>query len=232
MTTCEECKRFGYIRTNQVADPCALCGELRCEDHMIWVPAHELERPFEEAEAIRKLIKYKKVGGWYGFCGRASHVPRGLPIRHGKDREGGKVVRLILDHEKKPGLERFNYWEVGEIEKGFEVIWDVKRYALSCSLAPVMALIANMFESGREPSSFLESLHSSAFRTFAGKKVTFSFELWNDFQKSIGDNPTKERLFGYTCSRCAVIPCLNRQAPYYDQKLFEKLVKEPELLEE
>jgi hypothetical protein len=45
---------------------------------MIWVPAHELEKRYDEAEAIQAFIKYEKVGGWYGFCGRPSHVPRGL----------------------------------------------------------------------------------------------------------------------------------------------------------
>lgn len=232
VTTCEECKRFGYTRTNQESDPCALCGELRCEDHMIWVPAHEIERPFEEAEAVLNLIdRGAKIGGYYGFCGRPSHVPRGLSIRHGKGKEGGKVVHSILDHEKKPGLECFKMWEVGAIEDGFETPWEVKRYALSCSLAPVMALIANMYQSGRDPSSFMESLFNSAFKTFANKKSIFFLETWDKFTKSIGSSPTKEALFSYTCSRCAVIPCMNRQAQFYDPKKLSKLVKEPNLLE-
>ena len=232
MTTCEECIRFGYTRTNQESNPCALCGELRCEDHMIWVPAHELEKPFDEAEAIIDLIKHGKVGGYYGFCGRSSHVPRGLPIRHGKGKEGGKVVRPILDHEKKPGLESFRAWEIGSIENGFETPWEVKRYALSCSLAPVMALIATMYQSGKDPSSFLESLFNSAFKTFANKKSIFFLENWDKFVKTTGPNPSKENLFSYACSRCAVIPCMNRQAPFYDKKMFRKLVKTPELLEQ
>ncbi|MBE0525633.1 MAG: hypothetical protein IH631_01735 [Candidatus Thorarchaeota archaeon] len=232
MTTCEECKRFGYTRTNQESNPCALCGELRCEDHMIWVPSHEIEKPFEEAEAIAELMKYGKVGGYYGFCGGSSHIPRGLPIRHGKEKEGGKVVHAILDHEKKPGLECFRMWEIGAIEDGFETAWEVKRYALSCSLAPVMALIANMYQTGREPSSFLENLYRSAFTTFANKKSVFFLEDWNNFTKSVGSNPTKEELFNYTCSRCAVIPCMNRQAHFHDSKLFKKLVKVPETLEQ
>jgi len=231
VTTCEECKRFGYTKTNQESNPCALCGELRCEDHMIWVPAYEIEKPFEEAEAVLRLIKHGKVGGYYGFCGRPTHVPRGLPIRHGKDRAGGKVVYPILNHEKKLGLECFRMWEIGAIEDGFETPWNVKQYALSCSLAPVMVMIANMYQSGRAPSSFLESLHNSAFKMFASKKVIFYIETLDMFTKSVGANPTKEELYSYTCSRCAVIPCMNRQAPFYDKKMFEKLVKEPELLE-
>jgi len=122
-------------------------------------------------------------------------------------------------------------WETGAIEDGFETHWEVKRYALSCSLAPVIALIANMYQSGREPSSFLENLHSSAFKTFANKKSIFFVEEWDKFVKSIGPKPTKEDLFNYTCSRCAVIPCMNRQAPFHDKKILQKLVKSPELLE-
>ena len=198
---------------------------------MIWVPAHEIEKPFEEAEAITELIKHSKVGGYYGFCGRPSHVPRGLPIRHGKEKEGGKVVRSILDHEKKPGLESFKMWEIGSIEEGFETAWEVKRYALSCSLAPVMVLIANMYQTGREPTTFMENLHGSAFKTFANKKPVFFLEDWNMFIKTIGANPTKEDLFSYTCSRCTVIPCMNRQAPFHDKKMFHKLAKTPETLE-
>ncbi|MGY5859951.1 MAG: hypothetical protein RTU63_11330 [Candidatus Thorarchaeota archaeon] len=232
MTTCEECIRLGYKRTDQESYPCALCGELRCEDHMIWVPSYEIEKPFEEAEAIVELIKHGKVGGYYGFCGKPSHVPRGLPIRHGKEKEGGKVVHPILDHEKKPGLECFRMWEIGAIEEGFETSWEVKRYALSCSLAPVMALIANMYQTGRQPSTFLENLHSSAFKTFANKKIVFFLEDWDKFTKSVGQNPTIEALFSYTCSRCAVIPCMNRQAPFHDKKMFKKLVQTPEILEQ
>jgi hypothetical protein len=228
VTTCEECKRFGYSRTNQVSYPCALCGELRCMDHMIWVPAHELEKPYKEAEAITSLLKHKKVGGYYGFCGRSSHVPRGLSIRHGKEREGGKMVRLILDHEKKTGLECFQRWEVGAVENGYETTWELKRYALSCSFAPIMMLIANMFLSGKDPSSFLERLYDSAFRVFGGKKQSFFFEVWEDFVKSVGSKPEKDTLIKYTCSRCSVIPCLNRQAPFYDKKLLKKIAQEPE----
>jgi hypothetical protein len=199
-------------------------------DHMVWVPAHELEKRYDEAEAVRNLIKYEKVGGWYGFCGRPSHVPRGLSIRHGKEREGGKVVRLILDHEKKPGLESFQRWEVGAIENNFETNWDTKRYALSCSFAPIMTIIATMYQSGKDPATFLERLFESAFRAFGSKKPAFFFETWEDFVKAVGSSPEKDSLIKYTCSRCAVIPCLNRQTPFYDNKLLKKIAREPELL--
>ncbi|MCK5389859.1 MAG: hypothetical protein KAJ36_05185, partial [Candidatus Thorarchaeota archaeon] len=81
------------------------------------------------------------------------------------------------------------------------------------------------------PSSFLENLHNSAFKIFANKKPFFFLEKWDKFIKTIGPKPTQDELFNYTCSRCAVIPCMNRQAPFYDKKMLRKLVKTPELLE-
>lgn len=231
MTTCEECKRFGYSRTNQESYPCSLCGELRCMDHMIWVPAHELDKHLEETEAVTSLMKFKKIGGWYGFCGRSSHIPRGLPIRHGKEREGGKLVRPVLNHEKKPGLECFQRWEVGTIENGYEAEWESKRYALSCSFAPIMLLIASMYQSGSDPSTVPNRLYETAFRTFGSKKSSFFLETWEDFAKSVGTKPDKETLIDYVCSRCSVIPCLNRQAPFHDSKLLKRIVEDPDLID-
>ncbi len=195
---------------------------------MIWVPAHELEKKIDEAEAIMKFIRYEKTGGWYGFCGRASHIPRGLSIRYGQEKSGGKIVEAVLDTDKKTGLETFRLWEVGAIEDGFETTWESKRYTLSCSLAPAMALIANMYSTGRESCTFLENLHSSAFITFASKKSVFYGEEYKEFTRAVGDTPSKEILFQYTCSRCSVIPCLNRQAPFYSNKILQNLVKAPE----
>ena len=77
---------------------------------------------------------------------------------------------------------------------------------------------------------FLENLHNTAFKTFANKKPIFLLEEWDKFSKSVGQNPTKEDLFSYTCSRCAVIPCMNRQTPFHDKKMIQKLAKAPELL--
>jgi hypothetical protein len=201
-------------------------------DHMVWVPAHELDKHYAVAESIRDLIKYEKVGGWYGFCGRPPHVPRGLSIRYGKEREGGKVIRLILDHEKKPGLELFQRWEVGAIENNFETSWDTKHYALSCSFAPIMTIIATMYQSAKDPTSFLERLFESAFRAIGSSKPTFLFEKWDRFVNAVGPRPDRDSLIKYTCSRCLVIPCLNRQAPFFDDKLLKKIARQPELIEQ
>ncbi len=229
MTNCAECRRYGYSRTNQEVFPCALCGEFRCEDHTIWVPAHEIERPFEENQALLKLMrKNAKQGGWYCFCGRPTHIPRGLPYRSGPGRQGGKIVSPILDHQKKTGLERFRMWETGVIEDGFEKAWDAKHYALSCSVAPIMVLIANLHETQGTTPGFLDTVYRTAISAFGDKKDTFFVPSKTTFEVVVSKFPELRVLVEFVCSRCAVIPCLNRQAHFYDQKLFKRLVNYPE----
>jgi len=234
MTNCAECIRYGYSRTNQVVYPCALCGELRCEDHAIWVPAHEIDRPFDENEALLKLIgKDAKQGGWYCFCGRSSHIPRGVPYRAGPGKEGGKIVAPILEHEKKQGLEMFRMWETGIIEDGFEKTWDVKNYALSCSVATIMVLIASLYSKQESSPKLLDTIFSTAISPFGEKKDIFFVPSKKMFETVVGKKPDAKALLEFVCSRCVVIPCLNRQALFYDQSLFKRLVKAPEeLLEE
>ena len=232
MTNCEECKRFGYSRTNQEVFPCALCGELRCEDHTIWVPAHEIEKPFDENQVLLDLIgKKRKQGGWYCFCGRPSHVPRGVPYRAGPGKEGGKIVTPILEHEKKKGLEMFRMWETGVIEDGFEKAWESKHYALSCSVDTIMILIANLHDKESQTPGFLDKVFNTAISTFGEKKDTFFVPSKKMFEVvMISKFPEMKVLVEFVCSRCAVVPCLNRQASFYDQKLFHMLAKWPETL--
>ena len=230
MTNCEECKRYGYSKTDQVVHPCVLCGELRCDDHMIWVPAHEIDRPFDETQALLKLMKHKNPVGWYGFCGRPSHVPRGVPYRAGEEKEGGKMIRPILDHEKKPGLEMFRMWETGVIEDGCEKAWETKHYALSCSVATIMVLMANLHATQGQTPGFLDTIYRTAISAFGEKKPTFFVPSKKLFEMVVTKYPETRVLVEFACSRCAVVPCLNRQAPFFDQKLFKMLVKTPEAL--
>jgi len=214
-----------------VVYPCALCGELRCEDHTIWVPAHEIDRPFDENQALLKLIgKDAKQGGWYCFCGRPSHIPRGLPYRVGSGKEGGRLVTPILEHEKKPGLDMFRMWETGIIEEGFEKTWDMKNYALSCSVATIMVLIANLSATQGSGPKFLDTIYSTAISAFGEKKDIFFVPSKKMFETTVGKQPDVKSLLEFVCSRCVVIPCLNRQAPFYDQNLFKRLVRTPEEL--
>ncbi|MFW9926691.1 MAG: hypothetical protein ACFFDM_08000 [Candidatus Thorarchaeota archaeon] len=203
---------------------------MRCDDHMIWVPAHEIDRPFDETQELLKLMKHKAQGGWYGFCGRPSHVPRGVPYRAGADKEGGKMIVPILDHQKKTGLEMFRMWEIGVIEDGFEKQWEPKHYALSCSIATVMILFANLHATQGNSPGLLDSIYNSAILTFSDKKKTFFGGSREEFLKAVGSSPNVQTFVEHACSRCAVIPCLNRQAPFFDKKMFKKLAEEPELL--
>jgi len=208
--------------------PCALCGELRCEDHTIWVPAHEIDRPLDENQALLQLIgKQARQGGWYCFCGRSSHVPRGVSYRAGPKKEGGKIVTSILEHEKKPGLEMFRLWETGVIEEGYEKSWDPKNYALSCSVATIMVLMANLHATQRTKPGFLDTIYSTAIGTLGEKKTTFFVPSKKLFEISVGNNPDMKVLVEFVCSRCTIIACLNRQAPFYDQRLFKTLVAMP-----
>ena len=230
MTNCEECKRYGYSRTDQEVFPCALCGELRCEDHTIWVPAHEIDRSFDENQVLLKMMKNGRQGGWYCFCGRPSHVPRGVPYRAGPSKEGGKIVTPILEHEKKPGLEMFRMWETGVIEDGYEKAWDTKHYALSCSVATIMILMANLHATQGATPGFLDTIYRTAISAFGEKKETFFLPSKKMFEVIVNKSPDMRVLVEVVCSRCAVIPCLNRQAQFYDQKLFKRLVTAPEEL--
>ena len=230
LTNCEECKRYGYSRTNQVVQPCVLCGELRCVDHMIWVPAHEIDRPFDETQAVLKLMKHGSDGGWYGFCGRPSHVPRGVSYRAGPDKDGGKMIESILDHEKKPGLEMFKMWETAIIEDGYEKHWESKHFALSCSIAVVMILITTLHTTQSGSPELIDNIYKSAILAFSDKKRTFFGGTKDEFLKAVGSNPDVQTFVEYACSRCAVIPCLNRQALFYDKKMFKKLAVSPEIL--
>jgi hypothetical protein len=231
MTICEQCKRYGFKRTNQTAFPCALCGEMRCEDHSIWVPSHELERPEKEIQYLKSLLREAPVSGWYVFCGRQSHIPRGLPTRYGPEKKGGRIVRTLFEHEKKAGLEPFKVWETGIIEDGYEKEWDEAQYAPSCSFVPTMTIIANKAEESQASMEDLHKLFSLAFLTLANQKKNFIDASWENFLKTVGEKPTSQRMMEFTCTRCAVLVCANRLAPFFDKVLFNKLVSSPELLE-
>lgn len=232
MTLCEECKRYGLSRTNQEVFPCALCGELRCEDHAIWVPSHELMRADDHIQNLKEIIQSEPIGGWYAFCGRPSHLPRGLPTRFGPEKSGGRIVRQLFDHEKKPGLEGIRMWETGIIEEGFEKEWEPDRFSPSCSFTATMTIIANKTAGGKISTEELNKIHMLAFQTLANKSRNFVSAPWEEFLKQLGVSPDGPMIMEYTCSRCAVIVCANRLAPFFDPKLLRRLIQSPEELEE
>jgi hypothetical protein len=229
LTKCAECIRFGFTRTDQVTYPCALCGELRCEEHAVWVPAHELEKNIVAVTRVRSLLKYEKQRGYYVFCGRGAHIPRGLPIRHGVNKQGGKIVSPVLDNEKSKGLEFFRMWETGIIEGGFEKKWESKHYSLSCSLAPVMVVLGHLLSGVPITEQLVSKAYATAVIGMTSKKSVFEMISWEDFRDPILRTPEVKTAAILVCSHCKVVPCVNRQAPFYDSKRFKKLVKEPVL---
>lgn len=230
VSECAECtSRKGVVSTQEVF-PCVLCGEPRCITHAVWVPAHFLDRRLDSTEAIVQLMTGTADKGWYAFCGRPSHVPRGMPIWYGKDRIGGKIVEEIMIHEKPEGLVMFPMWEVGIVEEGFEKRWTKDHFELGCDIAATINLVHRLWQKREDPRAFLVTLQTLVFENVASKKAVFFGATADEIRKGIGDNPNLGDVVDYVCSRCAVVACLNRQSPFYDQKLFKKIIKKPELL--
>ncbi|MHA1480216.1 MAG: hypothetical protein ACTSQZ_02175 [Candidatus Thorarchaeota archaeon] len=230
MAKCGECKKYGYKRTNQQTLPCALCGEKRCEDHSIWVPAHELEKNIESVQRITEILRSEPHDGWYVFCTKQPHIPRGLPNRYGKDMKGGKLISPVTDDQKKKGLEFIRMWEIGVIERGLETRWQPLHFVPSCSLAKAMIIISQIYNRDVNSEGFLQKIFKYGFESHGGKKLAYDAPTWDQFSKYIGKTKKPEILdfVKLLCERCMVIPCTNRQAEFFDQKLFDKLIKKPD----
>lgn len=227
MNKCIECLGYGREKTEQDVYPCALCGELRCIDHSIWVPAHELEREIESVKKVYNLLKGKKQSGWYAFCGKGTHIPRGLPIRHGKERLGGKIVEAIIDGYKKEGLTFFRMWETGLIETATDKKWDPQHYALSCSLAIPMVTMSGLIRREGISIPAFNKIYTNVIAGLASKKDFFFAPTHDEFIATIGRIGGSKALAGYICSRCAIVPCTNRLVAFFDTKVFKKLIKNP-----
>ncbi len=227
MSKCTECIQYGRSKAEQEVFACALCGDLRCADHTIWVPVHELERQLEPVQNVHRLLKKGKYSGWYAFCGKGSHIPRGLPIRHGKERLGGKIVEPIIDGYKRPGLEFFRMWETGIVEVAIDNRWDTQHNALSCSLAASMVTISNLVNQGGITAPTFEKIFMTVITGLASKKSFFFAPSYDEFKKTIGSVGSTQTLAEYMCSRCAIIPCANRLSEFYNSKIFKKLIKNP-----
>lgn len=232
MAKCGECKRYGYKRTNQQTLPCALCGEQRCQDHSIWVPAHELEKNIESVQRITEILRSKPQDGWYVFCTKQPHIPRGLPNRYGKDMNGGKLVAPITDDQKKKGLEFIRMWEIGVIERGLETRWQPLHFVPSCSLSKAMIIISQIYNRDSGSEGFLQKLFKFGFESHGGNKLAYDAPKWTEFNEYIGKikSPQLIDFVKLLCSRCMVIPCTNRQEECFDPKLFKKLIKKPDAI--
>jgi hypothetical protein len=121
-------------------------------------------------------------------------------------------------------------WETGVIEDGYEKAWEPKHYALSCSVATIMVLTANLHAAKGATPGFLDTIFRTAIQPFGEKKDTFFVPPKEMFELEVTKFPEMRVLVEFLCSRCVVVPCLNRQAPFFNQKLFMTLVKFPEIL--
>jgi formylmethanofuran dehydrogenase subunit E-like metal-binding protein len=74
---------------------------------------------------------------------------------------------------------------------------------------------------------FLKQLHLTLTQN-AAKRAVFFKGSWDEFQKQVGKDPEFSDVIKYICSRCGVVVCLNRHAPFYNKKLFKKLTKDPD----
>ena len=170
----------------------------------------------------------RPIDGWYAFCNRAAHTPKGISVWSGKSKNEGTVVEEVLPSQKTDGLEKFPMWETGVVIGGFEKHRNPQEYRLSCAFVPVMNLILQLYRTERDRSDFLERMHRLIFESIAAKKPLFFSVAWENFIEALGVNPTLEDLLRLTCSRCGVVVCLNRLAPFFDRSLFRQLIRSPD----
>ena len=191
---------------------------------MIWVPSHVIDHShMESAENLKKLINESGAKGWYCFCGRTCHIPRGMPFWFGEERNNGKLVERIGDHQKLNGFEFFTFWHVGIVEAGIEKRWEQTHFEPSCEYG-ISLRLAYRFSSESSQEELVKKFYDKILSLVTSKKKSFSLTSYEDFKKFVRDEQSLKGLSEYLCSRCKVVPCLNRLVPYYDKREFKKLV--------
>ncbi len=224
MSECPECVILGR-RSNEGIIPCSLCSEKRCVDHTVWVPAHELEGHSKEAKVIKKTLKSRPHSGWYAFCGKGNHMPRGLSVRYGKNKEGGRIVMPVADEHRK--LEFFKFWEVGIIEHAVEHWWPREHYALSCSVASAMVEVAHLVNQGELQDTVRKSIYDLAIVGRASKKSFFHLPSRLEFMRKSEKALNAKDFASLVCSYCTIVPCFNRLKPFHDRKQFQRAIDSP-----
>jgi hypothetical protein len=206
----------------------ALCKQLRCENHLIWVPSHLIDHnPLDVANDLKKILKGAEQNGWYMFCGRLGHIPRGVSYWYGEDRQNGKLVEHVGDHQKLAGYEFYNYWQVGIVEDGVEKRWQPSHFEPSCEFSLSLRLI-HRFVNEPDQNAIVQRIWNKVVNIVTTKRKTFfptSEDVFLKFLKG------KEPLLGiaqYFCSRCATVACLNRLSPFHDKKILKEFRLNPE----
>ncbi len=191
---------------------------------MIWVPSHVIDHShLDTAQELKKYIGEPTMKGWYGFCGRTGHIPRGMPYWHGEERNTGKLVERIADHKKLKGYESFAFWQVGIVEVGIEKRWEPTHFEPSCEYG-ISLRLAYRFASESTQDDLVKKLYDKVLSLVTSKKKSFSMTTYEDFKGFVKENKNLKGLSEYLCSRCGVVPCLNRLVPYHNRKKFKELV--------
>ncbi|MCF2136652.1 MAG: hypothetical protein K9W43_05350 [Candidatus Thorarchaeota archaeon] len=206
---------------------CALCGRERCQRHTVWVPAHEFEAHDAKTEQARSFLRGEPIGGWIPFCGDLLHTPRGVTIRLGEDRTNGNIVASVPFSERHPGYKMFRMWEVGVVENGIEYRWPQERYRVSCSLAGLMTIAVMFYHSDLEAPVSTAKIYSQIISSSKVNPNIFRRPSREEFFKQFGTEMLLADLLEYICSRCMVAVCLNRQAEFFDKKLFNTILRHP-----
>ena len=118
-------------------------------------------------------------------------------------------------------------WEVGVVEGGSEYRWDPKQYRLSCGLLGLMMVAITFFGSDLEAPVSATKIFDHVIMSSKGKPSIFRRPTRDEFFKQVGTDLLLTELLEYICSRCMVAVCLNRQAEFYDKKLFNTVIRRP-----
>ncbi|MHA2263028.1 MAG: hypothetical protein ACXAEN_11600 [Candidatus Thorarchaeota archaeon] len=140
----------------------------------------------------------------------------------------GKLVERIAHEEKGEDFELFIMWQTGIVEEGFEHRWEQHHFQPSCDLSVALDSINLLFDQDIDDDAFLRKVHSSVLDPLTARKAAFLGSSLEEFRKSVGESPDMDEVIRFICSRCAVIVCMNRHSPFFDGKLFKKLIEKPE----
>ncbi len=113
---CSQCKLTSKPqKQKQKLYRCSLCGEYRCESHILAVAAADLQRQPDAIQFFRPLLVEDSTSGWYYFCDDRFHIPKGVTLYYGLDRKTGRIVDRIPEYERDPQLSIFQMEDLHRI---------------------------------------------------------------------------------------------------------------------
>ncbi|MHA1741194.1 MAG: hypothetical protein ACTSVD_03775 [Candidatus Thorarchaeota archaeon] len=172
------------------------------------------------------VLKHGPVHGWYAFCESVFHTPRGVSLRLGAERSNGSIVERVLFDERPLGLETFKLWKVGVVENNVEYRWPPEQYTPSCTLAKSVVALALLSKKGLPDEQFVSAAYERVISTITTQRTVFAVPTREEFVNAVSDDPSLAMTVRFLCSRCLVAVCLNRQAPFYDSKIFKRVLRQ------